>query len=619
MNNRIINERTSIFKNSIFFIVYFLLFIAYCFIPFKHALASGEFQADYDVQYDVAPSGVTIVTQTVYLTNKITNLYPQKYSILIDTENIRNVIAYDNGGMINPQVTQSNNKTQILLPFNEKVIGIGKQLKFSLRYEDVDIARKNGSIWEINIPGVSDDADLASYSVSLRVPPTFGENAYLSPLPGNGTRWTKDQMIRGGVSAAYGTKQAVDLNLSYYIENINVVPGVAEIALPPDTAYQQVIIRSLTPKPKTIIRDEDGNWLAQYELLPTQRMDITAKITALLQLKPSKGTTEPMTDTKTYLAPTKYWESNDSQIQKLAQQYKTPRDIYRYVVNTLSYDYNRVNQSPVRKGAVKALESPKNSICMEFTDLFVAIARAAGIPAREAVGYAYTTNARLRPLSLVTDVLHSWPEYYDDTQHVWVPIDPTWANTTGGVNYFDKLDFNHIVFAIHGKSSEYPYPAGFYKKSGKNTKDVDVTFSEVPSVPYQGKTNTTYVFPQTVTSGFQARGNVIIENVSSVVVPIVAVTIYSTPFDVSFSQTYTDVPPFSKISIPVTVPLPGYFLSGTGMLRTTVNGATTQFGFTIRPFVYNLVIPFVITILSLILFLILALKTKGIWKVRQKQ
>lgn len=82
--------------------------------------AVGEFQEDYDVQYAIAPSGVTIVTQNVVLTNKMTNLYPQKYTILIDSVNIRNVIAYDNGGVIRPQIKQEDNKTQIILQFNEK-------------------------------------------------------------------------------------------------------------------------------------------------------------------------------------------------------------------------------------------------------------------------------------------------------------------------------------------------------------------------------------------------------------------------------------------------------------------------------------------------------------------
>ena len=100
------------------------------------------------------------------------------------------------------------------------------------------------------------------------------------------------------------------------------------------------------------------------------------------------------------------------------------------------------------------------------------MARAAGIPARELNGFAYTANPRLRPLSLVADVLHAWPEYYDAEKQQWIQVDPTWGNTTGGVNFFTLLDLNHIVFAIHGVSSEKPYPAGMYKIAGKEEKDV---------------------------------------------------------------------------------------------------------------------------------------------------
>ena len=55
------------------------------------AYAVGEFQEDYDVSYAISPSGVTIVTQNIALTNKKSNLYPEKYSILIDSKNIKNI------------------------------------------------------------------------------------------------------------------------------------------------------------------------------------------------------------------------------------------------------------------------------------------------------------------------------------------------------------------------------------------------------------------------------------------------------------------------------------------------------------------------------------------------
>ncbi len=601
-------------------IIYRLFFIVciLCIFPLSRVLAVGEFQADYDVEYAISPAGVTIVTQNVTLTNKQSNLYPQKYSILIDSQKIKNVIAFDNGGLVQTQIDQSDGKTQITLPFNDHIVGLGKQLHFSLRYEDAEITQKNGDIWEVNIPGVANDPDLASYTVTLNVPPTFGPNAYMTPMPAAADRWTKDQMITGGISAAYGNMQAFDLNLSYHLENDSVAPRTSEISLPPDTAFQKVIIRSITPKPKTVLTDADGNWLAQYDLLPAERLDVQAQITVAIQLRQFDGVSEEITDPSVYTKPLKYWESQSPQIQALAQTYKTPRDIYNYVVRTLSYDYTRVSQSPVRKGALEALATPKNSICMEYTDLFVAIARAAGIPAREVVGFAYTTNSKLRPLSLVSDVLHSWPEYYDSVKKVWIQIDPTWASTTGGVNYFDKLDFNHIAFSIHGIASDYPYPAGFYKRPGTNSKDVLVAFSQSKPSFAQSKLITSYVFPKVATSGIPAAGTVTIENPNGTAVQSVVVTVQSTPFDVAISKTFTNVAPYAKLSIPVSIPLPGYFMQGTGSLTATVNDQASQYNFQIRPLVYSFIIPLACIALFFILLALLSIPHSSLWKHRRK-
>jgi hypothetical protein len=132
-------------------------------------------------------------------------------------------------------------------------------------------------------------------------------------------------------------------------------------------------------------------------------------------------------------------------------------------------------------GALTALANPDSAICMEFTDLFVAIARAAGIPTREINGYAYTENPEIQPLSLVADVLHSWPEYYDKDKGAWIPIDPTWGSTTGGVDFFNKLDLRHFTFVIHGKDDTKPYAPGSYKLGANPQKDVFVSFGKLSS------------------------------------------------------------------------------------------------------------------------------------------
>ncbi len=587
------------------------LFI-YLIFAVPHVMAAGEFSADYDVDYTIAPDGRTIVTQNISLANKLTNLYPTKYSILIDTEKIKNVVAYDRKGVITPTINQKDGKTEIILSFNDQVVGLGNKLHFTLRFENGDIAQKNGSIWEVNIPGVTSDPDIAAYSVSLQIPATFGPNAYMSPPPRDGNRWTKEQITKGGVSAAFGDKQAFSLNLSYFLQNTSITPITKEIALPPDTAFQKVVIQSLQPTPINIREDTDGNWIAQYQLAPGQKLDIAAVVTVYIGLKPRSALSKQAISSTDYTKPLSYWNTDDPKIVSLAKELRTPRAIYDYVVTTLSYDYNRVNENPTRKGAVAALAAPKNAICMEFTDLFIALARAAGIPARENVGFAYTTNSKLRPLSLVADVLHAWPEYYDSERELWIPIDPTWANTTGGVNYFDKLDFNHITFALHGLSSELPYSAGFYKQSGKTGKDVSVRFAQgsiaVPTATLTSHFELPNVFP----AGFTSSGQIVIENTAGVAAEDVDLTLETSFSSFFLKKHIAHVPPFGKLAIPLSIPLDNYFQSGKGVITATVNGDVSNQYVDIQP-VFTLLAPFALGVFFLGAGLWYLLVKKPLW------
>lgn len=594
------------------------LFVYLIIMP-ASASASGEFEADYTVHYAISPMGTTIVTQNIILTNKQTNLYPQKYSILLDTTKVKNVIAYDSHQIVPVDISQQDGKTQIILTFNDKVVGVGRQLAFTLRFENGDIAVKNGSIWEVNVPGITHDTDIQSYNVTLSVPTSFGPNAYMSPLPaGAGSTWTREQMVAGGISAAYGNSQSFDVHLTYFIQNTAVTSATTELALPPDTAYQSVTVVSIEPKPNTVIRDTDGNWMARYTLLPGATQTVGAALHVDVSLAPKDGYSDDQPDATVYTAEDKYWETKNSRITDLAKKYTTPRAIYNYVVSALSYDYSRVDAVPIRKGAAAALDSPKNSVCMEYTDLFIAIARAAGIPAREAVGYAYTTNSKLRPLSLVTDVLHAWPEYYDTDRNIWIPVDPTWASTTGGVNYFDKLDFNHIVFAIQGAKSDYPYPAGSYRKSGKTTRDVSVTFTATPFTLPAAKLTPLFSFPSTITAGIRASGMLTIENTTGVSVPAADIVVQSAPIDIGITKSGLNIPPYGKITIPLSMTIPNYFIRGNGRFVVSINGQSSQFGFTIQPITSYFVVPIIAFSAIVIILIIMTIQRARLWKHHKK-
>jgi transglutaminase-like putative cysteine protease len=360
------------------------------------------------------------------------------------------------------------------------------------------------------------------------------------------------------------------------LRNSNLYPTTTQIALPPSTNYQDVSITNIDPQPSNVVEDKDGNWLAQYHLSSVQNLDVTVEGNAVIHLQPQE---EPMTpaELSDYVKPQQYWEVNDPAIQQLAEQLQTPQAIYNYVSNKLHYDFSRVTSDKPRLGAVGALKNPNSAVCREFTDLFVAIARAAHIPAREVDGFAYTDNPKQRPLAQEKDILHVWPEYYDSNSKTWIMVDPTWGSTTGGVDYFNTLDYDHFAFAIKGESSTYPVPAGGYNVGNDPiTKDVQIGFQttlpdEKPSFSLSS------TIPAVTTAGLPINGNVIIKNNGSAYVPSQILYLSTNTFSPQEQTLQTaGVPPFGSIKIPVSFRATNPFVNTSGSYTIKVAGISIK-------------------------------------------
>lgn len=471
--------------------IYLSLFLCtlYFVLCTNSASAEAEFSVDANVTYKVQANGQTSVTHDITLENNFSSLYATTYTLSlenIDTQNIRATTA--SGQSLTVDAQKNGDKTDIKITFTDPVVGKGAKRHFSIYYENSNFAVRTGEVWEISIPRLNDQKSFRSYQINLIVPTNLGLEAYISPKPESAEKndseykyiFSKESIAQTGITAGFGQFQVFSFDLSYHLENPLARNSETSIAVPPDTAYQKVYLQKIEPKPDNIQIDSDGNWLAIYKLTPRQRVDVSVsgavQIFAGFRTFP-KPTESVLSDN---LKETEYWQSNDPKIKALAQELKTPKAIYNYVSTTLKYDFSRVQPNVQRMGALNALQNPSQAICMEFTDLFIAIARAAGIPAREINGYAYTENPQLQPLSLVADVLHSWPEYYDKDKGAWIPIDPTWGSTTGGVDFFDKLDLRHFTFVIHGKDSTKPYAPGSYKLGPNPQKDIFVSFGKLP-------------------------------------------------------------------------------------------------------------------------------------------
>lgn len=467
-----------------FFIIHWLFLIQFLLVSPSAAGASDHIRSDIEITYRFDPTGQSRVHQQVSLTNLVSQVFTTSYTLLIRGLNLTEISASDSAGPLPVALSQlTPNQASATVDFSAPAAGKNRSQSFSLDYPGPR-ATKNGQIWELALPKYSLSQPMDTYTLILEIPASMGLPAFISPPPSATdtdrpqpgiTRYTfASPTAASGIVAAFGDFQTLDFDLTYHLSNSSWLPKSQTLALPPDTPSQKLFYTSLEPRPSSITSDIDGNWLATYRLRGRESVTVTAVGQAHVLSNPVGASASPSAQLMDYyLRPSAVWPTTDSRIADLSTRLTTPRAIYDYVVSTLDYDSDRAYSNPVRTGALGALANPKSALCTEFTDLFITLARAAGIPAREVQGYALTDNSRLRPLGLLTDVLHSWPEYWDSATHTWRAIDPTWADTSGGLDYFSHLDLAHFAFVIHGVSPDTPLPAGMYKQ-GSNSKDVQV-------------------------------------------------------------------------------------------------------------------------------------------------
>ena len=483
-----------------------LLLLLICFVASsKPALAEGEFSTSINTVYTINNDGLTIVTQNMELTNNTETYYASEYSTTIFSTDLTNIEAHDTSGTIEVGVEKKSDQTTLTLPFNEKPVGKGAKLNFSLTYSSKDVAKILGNVKEIAIPKIGDSSDITSYTVTVKIPVALGQAVLINPQPKTFIEtdgyyiytFDKSQLLQSGAFITLGTEQYFQLNLKYHLSNPNNRNVFTQIALPPDLPPHQILaVKSLEPKPNKIETDTDGNTLATYNLEPGQNVDVTyegvAHLVMPLRPKDNKETLEqiPQSIRDKYTVPLKFWESDNPSLHQIAQTETTNYDnvydqskaLYTYVTKTLSYSKERLTTSNLERfGGLKALENKDQAVCLEYTDLLISLMRSVGIPAREIDGYAYTTDTENLPV--VGDVLHAWVEFYSPGVG-WVPVDPTWGSTTNGLDYFDSFDPQHLGFAVKGLSSEWPYPAGAYKISPDQTGDINVRFANPEEIDF---------------------------------------------------------------------------------------------------------------------------------------
>ncbi|HRY22198.1 MAG TPA: transglutaminase domain-containing protein [Candidatus Dojkabacteria bacterium] len=271
-------------------------------------------------------------------------------------------------------------------------------------------------------------------------------------------KFNQTDRIGNSPSLEFGTSVLYKFNLEYTTQQTdNFIPekysnlfnalstNVYEISLPREFAEtnQRVYLESISPTPKDIYMDEEGNILALFELPANKddKIEITGYIsveqdsieeqskTFDMSLKDYLEKIKSSDYIGRYLSATEYWEINDEYIKQEAETLIKDQGTllnvieanYKYITDKLEYDQNKATSENTRIGAKEALLGGP-AVCMEYADVMISLLRAQGIPSRAALGYA-----NLREVAPDNQVRHQWVQVWVP-DYGWLSVDPTFES-----------------------------------------------------------------------------------------------------------------------------------------------------------------------------------------------
>ncbi len=109
--------------------------------------------------------------------------------------------------------------------------------------------------------------------------------------------------------------------------------------------------------------------------------------------------------------------------------------LYQWISKNIKYDDAKavtISQDPSRaaSGAIVAFNT-RAGVCFDFSTLYVAMCRAAGLNVRFITGLGYGGTEWGD---------HAWNQVYDPKENAWINVDTTFGSS--GMNYFDKPNFD---------------------------------------------------------------------------------------------------------------------------------------------------------------------------------
>ena len=349
----------------------------------------------------------------------------------------------------------------------------GAQIQYVLTYKHPGLIYKNGALSEayIHAFGPEFKFDLInttySFNTKLLFPKNY-ENSYIIFPEPSSIEQTQDEIISNydqsklinqfvylqlGKTQIYEFElvQEVNPTESKYTGLTNRYELVIPRNFKNNTIEQSVLIKTIEPEPIYLKKDEEGNIIGAFDFYSDQQTTIKVHGYGVLKIDSSDFKSQvgqikdiPKEVINKYTNSSKYWEVDNQQIVKTAQSlsaydnnvYELTVSAYKFIVDSIDYSQVKKFGLNERQGAVATLNGGA-AVCMEYSDLFLTLMRARGIPARAVFGYGYDPMKAKEQQEA-----HQWVQIYmPGLEHSWVDVDVTWGE---GGNTLIGGDLNHF-------------------------------------------------------------------------------------------------------------------------------------------------------------------------------
>lgn len=243
-------------------------------------------------------------------------------------------------------------------------------------------------------------------------------------------------------------KEETNLNLTYNIGTFSNSPYQKELDL--QVSGPNAKITSEDSTRRQLIADtyvKPGDKI-QYQIVRTVQ---NSGIKYTKDLSKTTGDYSNFSDYKKYTLPSDKIESDNQDIINKSKElfgtttnpYYKAKIAYEFVNTYMNYDSTNGN-----KGALNALNTGRG-VCEDYSELYVALLRASGVPARVATGF-WTDTSKFNSSGTIdgNEDRHAWVEYYLP-EYGWIAAEPTNIYYRNGIKTLDFSFFSNLDSSGH--------------------------------------------------------------------------------------------------------------------------------------------------------------------------